>query len=198
MKEGLKMSVGAKLSSLRREIMRARFATILSTKKRVKWLKKHQIFAAIGKDVLWATRFYPVDAKRLKLHNNIIIARNVNFIMHDENHLIFNNMKVHRDWIYQKYGCIEIMDNVSIGSGAQICPDVRIGPNAIVGAGAVVTRDVPPNSVVAGVPARVIGTFDDLMSRRIDESSRMGKGLSKQEREKLAWERFYLNRSNIK
>ena len=89
------------------------------------------------------------------------------------------------------------MDNVSIGSGAQICPDVRIGPNAIVGAGAVVTKDVPPNSVVAGVPARVIGTFDGLMSRRIEESSRLGKGLSKQEREKLAWERFYSKRSNI-
>lgn len=45
--------------------------------------------------------------------------------------------------------------NVWIGSGAIILPGVSIGDNAIVAAGAVVTRDVPPSSLVAGVPARV-------------------------------------------
>ena len=44
----------------------------------------------------------------------------------------------------------------SIGSGAVILCGVTIGPEALVGAGAVVTRDVPERAVVAGVPARVI------------------------------------------
>lgn len=181
------------LSTLKRDFMRLRFALFLSGKTRVKWLRKHKILAEIGENVQWAPRFYPIDAKRLKLHNNIIIARGVNFIMHDENHLIFNGITDDDEWIYQKYGCIEIMDNVSIGSEAQICPDVRIGPNAIVGARAIVTKDVPPNSVVAGVPARVIGTFDDLMQRRINESREITqKGITtKQERVQYAWEQFY-------
>jgi carbonic anhydrase/acetyltransferase-like protein (isoleucine patch superfamily) len=44
--------------------------------------------------------------------------------------------------------------------GAIVCKGVRIGANSIVGAGAVVTRDVPPNTVVAGNPAKVIKTLD--------------------------------------
>lgn len=58
------------------------------------------------------------------------------------------------------------MDNVFIGSNTSILSNVRIGPNAIVAAGSVVTKDVPPNSVVAGVPAKVIGTFDSYMEKR--------------------------------
>lgn len=182
------------LSNIKRDLMRAKFAVLLTSKQRTKWLRKHNIFAGMGENIMWAPRFYPIDSQRLLLHNNIIIARSVNFIMHDENHLVFNRMgRGTSKWIFQKYGCIEIMDNVSIGSGAQICPDVRIGPNAIVGAGAVVTKDVPPNTVVGGVPARIIGSFDDLMQRRIQESESL-EGLSKGELNLLAWKRFYCQR----
>jgi maltose O-acetyltransferase len=51
---------------------------------------------------------------------------------------------------------IQIEDNVWIGGGAILLPGVKIGQNAVVGAGAVVSRDVPTNTVVAGNPARVI------------------------------------------
>ncbi len=51
---------------------------------------------------------------------------------------------------------ITIEDNVWIGGGAILLPGVRVGRNAVVGAGAVVTRDVPAFTVVAGNPARVI------------------------------------------
>lgn len=50
--------------------------------------------------------------------------------------------------------------NVWIGSSATVVPGVHIGDGAIVAAGAVVTRDVPPNTLVAGVPARVVKTID--------------------------------------
>jgi acetyltransferase-like isoleucine patch superfamily enzyme len=49
-----------------------------------------------------------------------------------------------------------VKKGASIGSGATILAKVTIGENAIVGAGSVVTRDVPPNTVVAGNPARVL------------------------------------------
>lgn len=51
---------------------------------------------------------------------------------------------------------IRIGSDVWIGGGAKILPGVTVGDNAVIGAGSVVTRDVPPNTVVAGNPARVI------------------------------------------
>jgi len=51
---------------------------------------------------------------------------------------------------------IEIHDNVWIGGGAMVLPGVTIGRNSVVGAGAVVTRDVPPDVLVLGNPARVV------------------------------------------
>lgn len=58
-----------------------------------------------------------------------------------------------------KPGPITIGENVWIGSNAVVVPGVSIGDGAIVAAGAVVTKDVPPNAVVGGVPARVIKTL---------------------------------------
>jgi acetyltransferase-like isoleucine patch superfamily enzyme len=51
---------------------------------------------------------------------------------------------------------IVVKRNAWIGAAATILPGVTIGENAVVAAGAVVSRDVPPNSIVAGIPAKVI------------------------------------------
>ncbi|WP_115727572.1 sugar O-acetyltransferase [Actinomyces culturomici] len=56
---------------------------------------------------------------------------------------------------------IRIGDNVWLGGGVVVCPGVTIGSDSVIGAGAVVTKDVPPRSVAVGNPARVV--------RRIDE-----------------------------
>jgi maltose O-acetyltransferase len=55
---------------------------------------------------------------------------------------------------------VVIADNAWIGGGAILLPGVTVGRNAVVGAGAVVTRDVPPSMVVAGNPARVIRAIE--------------------------------------
>lgn len=51
---------------------------------------------------------------------------------------------------------VTIDDNCWIGAGATICPGVHIGENSVIGAGSVVTHDIPANSVAAGNPCRVI------------------------------------------
>ena len=51
----------------------------------------------------------------------------------------------------------------SIGSGCTILANITIGENALVGAGSVVTKDVPPNTIVAGNPARVLRKIEQTM-----------------------------------
>ncbi len=63
-------------------------------------------------------------------------------------------MKGADDWLCEE---TLVCHGASIGSNATVLPGLRIGVGAIVGAGAVVTRDVPDHAVVAGVPARVVG-----------------------------------------
>lgn len=62
-------------------------------------------------------------------------------------------LQTERNWQVER---TTVRMKASIGSGATILSKVTIGENAIVGAGSVVTRDVPPNSIVAGNPARII------------------------------------------
>ncbi len=64
------------------------------------------------------------------------------------------SFKADRDW---EVGRIHGMYGASIGAGAIILPNVTIGKYAMVGAGALVTKDVPDHGLVIGVPARLIG-----------------------------------------
>ena len=82
---------------------------------------------------------------------------------------------------------IDIKDNVFIGSGSLILAGVTVGPNAIIAAGAVVTSDVPEGKVVGGVPAKVIGEFDELAKKRLIYSRRWA-GVNKEEMLRKIWE----------
>lgn len=103
----------------------------------------------------------------IRIGDHVCISNDVTFVNH------------HLTWPFQDkyesltgFGAIEIRDNVQIGVRATILPGVVIGPDAIVGACSVVTKDVPPGTVVAGNPARVVGTLDDYerkcLARHID------------------------------
>src|SRR5947207_2024304 len=65
-----------------------------------------------------------------------------------------DSLQTEADW---KVEATLVKRGASVGSGATIMSGVTIGPRALVGAGSVVTKDVPPYAVVVGVPARIIG-----------------------------------------
>ena len=91
-------------------------------------------------------------------HGGVRIGDDVRIAAHaviiPGNHNVAADGPLHESGISAKG--IEIDDHVWIGAGSRILDGVRIGRNAVVGAGSVVTKCVPANSTVAGVPARVI------------------------------------------
>jgi len=75
-------------------------------------------------------------------------------------------LKTEEDW---KVEPILVKKGASIGSNCTILSNVTIGENAIVGAGSVVTKDVPPNTIVVGNPARIFRSIESLTQSDIEE-----------------------------
>ncbi len=111
---------------------------------------------------------------------NCHIAHEVRFITHDGMAGILRTRYPDIDLVAR----IAVGDNVAIGMRSIILPDVRIGSNCIIGCASVVNRDVPDNTIVAGVPARVIGNLEDYERKVIGRSIHTGAlyGLEKEQR----------------
>lgn len=188
---------------LRRLYQIIRLWTIPSDSGRAEWAKKHHIYAGVGEKVRIMDKKIPLYANLIRFHNNIQVASNVSFITHDAIMSVYNSdyQLVSRGGVkvQEHIGCIEIMDNVFIGSGSIILGGVRIGPNAIVAAGSMVNKDVPEGSIVGGCPAKVIGNYHELLEkRRIDEYPREIKPRGQAVSEELAnymWNQFYEKRN---
>jgi UDP-2-acetamido-3-amino-2,3-dideoxy-glucuronate N-acetyltransferase len=89
------------------------------------------------------------------IEDNVFIGHNVTFIndTYPRATSESGSLQTEKDWAVEP---ILVKRGASIGSSATILSNVTIGENAIVGAGSVVTKDVPPSTIVAGNPARVI------------------------------------------
>ncbi len=176
-----------------------RLWSMMSSVKRVNYLRKNHIFGQIGENVTIMDRKIPLYAKLIRIHNNVRIASNVTFATHDITHFVLNKMPDSPGDYPETVGCIELMDNVFIGTNCTIIGGVRIGPNAIIAAGAVVNKDVPPNSVVGGVPARVICSFDEYLEKRkrlYPEGLKPTRQDVSDELAQYMWQDFYQKRSN--
>ena len=109
--------------------------------KRAEYLKKHDIFYHMGENCMTMFRKVPLYPKLISFGDNVWIASNVSFITHDVIHRMLNNCFRDENF-YENIGCIEIKDNVFIGSNTTILPDVTIGPDVIIGAGSLVTKNL--------------------------------------------------------
>ena len=104
----------------------------------------------------------------ITLGDHVEISMNVTFLTHDGATWCFRDQEQYKDVI--RYGKITIHDNCFIGANATIMPGVTIGPNSIVGSGAIVTKDIEPNSVYAGVPARYICSLEEYAEKCLRET----------------------------
>ena len=106
----------------------------------------------------------------ITLGSNVHITHGVKFITHDGGTLLFRH--IIPDLEITKP--ITVGNDVYIGNNVMIMPGVNIGNRVIIGAGAVVTRDIPDNSVAVGIPAKVIKTADEYFDKLKRESLHLG------------------------
>jgi acetyltransferase-like isoleucine patch superfamily enzyme len=109
-------------------------------------------FIKLGKNVFINHGCSFLDLCNITIEDEVMIGPKVNLIT--ENHPLDPN---DRKTVLLKP--IVVKRNAWIGAAATILPGVTIGENSVVAAGAVVSRDVPANSIVAGVPAKVVKTL---------------------------------------
>lgn len=139
-------------------------AVIPSASVRTRFIKKHGLFGSVGKNCMIMNYKLPLYSNLVYLHDNVRVASHVGFVTHDGISRMLNR-KFGGDKYVEKVGCIEIMNNVFIGSGTRILYNTRIGNNVIIGSASLVNKDIPDNSVYAGVPARYICSFDEYVEK---------------------------------
>ena len=107
----------------------------------------------IGKNIIINKGATILSPGKVVIEDNVLIGpevkiTTVDYDLHDRHNLFH-------------FGKVTIKENAWICIGAIICPGVTIGKNAVVAAGAVVTKDVEPNTIVGGVPAKVIKKIEE-------------------------------------
>jgi len=96
----------------------------------------------------------------IHIGDNCLITNGVKFITHDGAIRVIKQKEEYKH-IDNKYGKIDIKDNVYIGENSILMPNISIGPNACVLPGSVVYKDIPPGSAAAGNPACVKNTIEN-------------------------------------
>lgn len=97
--------------------------------------------------------------------NNVEVSNGTRFVTHDGGLFVLRNMYHEECGKLDKIKPIQVGNNVYFGFNCLVLPGVKIGNNVVVGAGSIVTKDVPDNVVVGGVPAMVIETLEEYKNK---------------------------------
>jgi galactoside O-acetyltransferase len=142
----------------RQFLLRSVFADVgdnctVETPLNANWGCKH---VHLGKNVYINSNVTFVDDEHIFIGDNCLIAPNV--VFSTSGHPILPILREHH-YVYNFP--INVGKNVWIGSGVQVMPGISIGDNSVIGAGSVITRDVPANVVAFGIPCKVVRNISE-------------------------------------
>jgi acetyltransferase-like isoleucine patch superfamily enzyme len=116
-------------------------------------IRCHEGVVEIGQKTVMGQECTISAYQRVRIGDECVIADRAMFIDFDHG-IVEVERPIRKQGIYKRD--VEVGNNVWIGYGACVLRGVRVGDNSIIGTNSVVTRDVPANAVVAGIPARII------------------------------------------
>jgi acetyltransferase-like isoleucine patch superfamily enzyme len=153
---------------------------ILCRGSKVAYLRR--LGARVGREValLNQVKDFGTEPWLIEIGSRVNVAAGVVFVNHDGPSRVFRRDIEGGSAYGNRFGTIRVLDNCVIGTGTVLLAGVTIGPDSIVGANSVVTKDVPPRTVVSGLPARPVCTLDEYAARY---RATMIPGLSSERRE---------------
>lgn len=103
----------------------------------------------------------------VSIGENCLLNRNTTILTHDFVTKVFLNL----DWGFiNSSGRVVIGNNVRFGQNVMVLKGVTIGDNVFIGAGSIVTRDIPSNSIAVGAPCKVVMTLEEYFQKRLQKS----------------------------
>ncbi len=147
---------------------------------KVAFLRRKGARIGAHSSILTRVRDFGSEPWLVEIGSRVTITAGVSFLTHDGSSRLFRHRVEGGSEFGNRFGAIRVLDNSFVGLRTILMPGVTVGPSSIVGAGSVVTRDVPPGTVAAGVPARVLCTLDEYVEKY---RAAMVPGLSSDRRE---------------
>lgn len=121
----------------------------------------------LGNNIYWGNiHSIDIDTSRpclLEIGDNVRLDTGLTILTHDFGSYVFR--LVYNDYVGAS-AKVKIGNNVYFGNNCTVLKGVTIGDNCIIGTGSIITKDIPSNSVVAGVPAKVLSTLDEYYQKR--------------------------------
>lgn len=168
------------------------YRLILNKLKPYKYMEKVGVNFPTGKVHIYGNVDWGSEPWIISLGENVHLTDGGKFVAHDGGTLLFRQYVPDLEITKP----ISVGNDVYIGNNVIILPGVNIGSKVVIGAGAVVTKDLPDNSVAVGVPARVIKTADEYFEKLKKESIHLGH-LKGREKDRALMEYYhYTGKSN--
>ena len=117
----------------------------------------------MGGEEIYPDANFGSEPYMIEIGNHVRINSGVQFVTHDGGVWIFRQKEDTKD--VDLFVRINVGNNVHIGTNSIIMPGVTIGDNVVVGCGAIVTHNIPDNSIAVGVPERVIENVEQYYSK---------------------------------
>lgn len=160
------------------------FYRVVYSRKPIKYARKKGVRIGVGNSFVDHPNFGS-EPYLITIGNYNRLSFECVFVTHDGGRWVLDHLYPD-DRPFLKYGAIHIGNNNFIGARTLINPGVTIGDNNVVAANSVVTKDIPSNEVLGGIPARFMMTIEDYKNKLIDNKNNFNlEALSKNKEKEL-------------